>query len=271
MKFHIPLPSWKSYERGPSEPGAGALRSMAEEGVNIHWLLTGQGNMMQGTSIDIPSELQYSIDLVLANQGNEKSGAFPDANDEATYAWINHTCRSAGFIPPVATLEMFKCLYTLNKDSFQDLIKATVKELAQIQEEFVSIPFFDMLTSPQPENAEQADYFIGEMTFSKKLLNLMGLNIDKCALIQVKGDSMEPTIKYRDLLLVDTSSSQITVDGIYAIRLDKQLTIKRLQSLFDFSLNVISDNPKYETKVFSSEDCKGMKVLGLVKWHWREF
>jgi transcriptional regulator with XRE-family HTH domain len=45
-RFHIPLPSWKNYEKGPSEPGSGALRGLAEGGVNINWLLTGEGEML---------------------------------------------------------------------------------------------------------------------------------------------------------------------------------------------------------------------------------
>lgn len=45
-KFNIPLSTWKQYEKGPSEPGSGALRGLAEEGININWLLTGQGPML---------------------------------------------------------------------------------------------------------------------------------------------------------------------------------------------------------------------------------
>lgn len=45
-KFHMPLTSWKSYEKGPSEPGSGALTGLATGGVNIHWLLTGEGEML---------------------------------------------------------------------------------------------------------------------------------------------------------------------------------------------------------------------------------
>ncbi len=45
-KFGIPLGSYKQYEKGPSEPGAGALRGLAEGGVNINWLLTGEGEML---------------------------------------------------------------------------------------------------------------------------------------------------------------------------------------------------------------------------------
>jgi transcriptional regulator with XRE-family HTH domain len=45
-KFGIPLGTYKQYEKGPSEPGAGALRGLAEGGININWLLTGEGEML---------------------------------------------------------------------------------------------------------------------------------------------------------------------------------------------------------------------------------
>ena len=47
----ISHPSWKNYEKGPSEPGAGALRGLAEGGVNINWLLTGEGEMLLSDQI----------------------------------------------------------------------------------------------------------------------------------------------------------------------------------------------------------------------------
>lgn len=45
-KFNMPVTSWKSYEKGPSEPGSGALRGLAEGGINTNWLLTGEGKML---------------------------------------------------------------------------------------------------------------------------------------------------------------------------------------------------------------------------------
>jgi len=45
-KFGIPLGTYKQYEKGPSEPGSGALRGLAEGGININWLLTGEGEML---------------------------------------------------------------------------------------------------------------------------------------------------------------------------------------------------------------------------------
>ncbi len=47
-KFKIPLGTWKQYEKGPSEPGSGALRGLAEGGINTNWLLTGEGEMLRG-------------------------------------------------------------------------------------------------------------------------------------------------------------------------------------------------------------------------------
>lgn len=45
-KFDILLATWKKYEKGPSEPGSGALKGLAKGGVNINWLVTGNGPML---------------------------------------------------------------------------------------------------------------------------------------------------------------------------------------------------------------------------------
>lgn len=71
MKFHIPLPSWKSYEKGPSEPGAGALRDMALAGVNVHWVLTGEGEMLrQSTSDDNESGITAEVTRTYSSGGS---------------------------------------------------------------------------------------------------------------------------------------------------------------------------------------------------------
>lgn len=44
----IPLPTWKKYEAGDREPGAAALAAMAITGVDLHWLITGKGDMWPG-------------------------------------------------------------------------------------------------------------------------------------------------------------------------------------------------------------------------------
>jgi transcriptional regulator with XRE-family HTH domain len=53
----IPLPTWKKYEGSDRDPGAEALAAMARTGVNLHWLLTGQGPMLLAS----PAATSYSV------------------------------------------------------------------------------------------------------------------------------------------------------------------------------------------------------------------
>lgn len=63
--------------------------------------------------------------------------------------------------------------------------------------------------------------------------------------MRVIGDSMEPTIKDGDFILVDTSYNHFDIDGIYLIRMAAGLAVKRLQMrLNDIQIN--SDNEKYK-------------------------
>lgn len=54
----IALPTLKGYERGRSCPSCGALLVLASMGINLHWLITGIGNMQssQGTNRFSPEE-----------------------------------------------------------------------------------------------------------------------------------------------------------------------------------------------------------------------
>lgn len=59
------------------------------------------------------------------------------------------------------------------------------------------------------------------------------------------GQSMAPTIKHRDPLLVDISIREFAGDGIYMFSWDGHLYIKRLQWMGEDRLNMISDNTKH--------------------------
>lgn len=62
-KFNIPVGTLKQYEKGPSEPGAGALRGLAEGGINTNWLLTGEGDMLLADAPQRPELPVAAIDL----------------------------------------------------------------------------------------------------------------------------------------------------------------------------------------------------------------
>ncbi|MEW6594157.1 MAG: helix-turn-helix transcriptional regulator [Thermodesulfobacteriota bacterium] len=60
------LSTWQDYEAGKSIPGGNALAGLARLGVDINWLLTGEGNsLVQKSEFDV--ELLKNVIFVLDN------------------------------------------------------------------------------------------------------------------------------------------------------------------------------------------------------------
>lgn len=68
------------------------------------------------------------------------------------------------------------------------------------------------------------------------------------------GQSMAPTIKHRDPLLVDVSIREFAGDGIYMFSWEGHLYIKRLQWLGDEQITMLSDNPRHPPQTIRAED-----------------
>lgn len=85
------------------------------------------------------------------------------------------------------------------------------------------------------------------------------------SIINVDGDSMEPTIGNGDLLFVDTTKSAYQGDGVYVFSYGENLYVKRLQFAGDVLL-VISDNPLYKEWKITSENEHKFKIHGKVEF-----
>ena len=81
--------------------------------------------------------------------------------------------------------------------------------------------------------------------------------------INVRGDSMCPTIEPGDLIFVDISINQFDGDGIYVFGFDDKIYVKRLQMIPD-KLLVISDNQIYREWGITSENEHRFMVFGKV-------
>jgi phage repressor protein C with HTH and peptisase S24 domain len=68
------------------------------------------------------------------------------------------------------------------------------------------------------------------------------------------GQSMAPTIKHRDPLLVDISIREFVGDGIYMFSWEGHLYIKRLQWMGEDRLKMISDNSLHPPETIRAED-----------------
>lgn len=108
-----------------------------------------------------------------------------------------------------------------------------------------------------------------QCAFRREWIRKRGGSPDNMSLIKVSGDSMEPTLLSGDLVLVDHSRISVSVPGgIYAISIDHEIMIKRIQVLFhEGKLKIISDNRQYEPMDIEAEK---VRINGKVIWYARE-
>lgn len=88
---------------------------------------------------------------------------------------------------------------------------------------------------------------------------------DALTVIGVQGDSMLPTLADGDQILVDTADRERLRDGIYVLRTDDALLVKRLSvNPATRLLTVRSDNDAYPS--WDDLDPAGVQVIGRVVW-----
>jgi phage repressor protein C with HTH and peptisase S24 domain len=85
-------------------------------------------------------------------------------------------------------------------------------------------------------------------------------------LMDVEGESMHPTIKDKDTILIDRMNTNFSDDKIFAVRYGDTVKVKRLRRNISGQVDVISDNNdknQYKTETVNPEE---LQVLGRVVW-----
>jgi Peptidase S24-like len=104
----------------------------------------------------------------------------------------------------------------------------------------------------------------GTFGFESRWLKKLSASPDALSIIQVAGDSMAPTLGDGDDILVDTGDAADRLrEGIYVIRLDDVLLVKRLAPSGKKAVKVKSDNPAYPD---IDADLKNLAIIGRVVW-----
>ena len=80
------------------------------------------------------------------------------------------------------------------------------------------------------------------------------------------GESMTPTIRDGNTLLIDTTDRTFRNFGIYVLEINGQRLVKRVQRKHDGSLVLISDNSAYQPDTVDKEAADDIKVIGRVVW-----
>ncbi|WP_076589672.1 helix-turn-helix domain-containing protein [Vibrio ostreicida] len=123
---------------------------------------------------------------------------------------------------------------------------------------------FDVHAAAGAGSLVHSEYQIDQLIIPTSLLAEFGLSQANASIIYVDGNSMEPTLSHKDRLLVDTRELQHPVtDGVYVIRIDDAVYVKRLKWNIPKGIyNVVSDNPAHESFEINHKNGRNFKIIG---------
>jgi phage repressor protein C with HTH and peptisase S24 domain len=130
--------------------------------------------------------------------------------------------------------------------------------------DFVSVPRYAVEASAGQGALPGDEETTGFYAFNRKWLARRGLNPDRLSIISVKGDSMEPGFCNNDLILVDQAQTRPADGLIFVFRVDTDLFLKRVQTLPDGNLQLISANKMYPPILVDATKSTAFKVIGRV-------
>jgi len=108
-------------------------------------------------------------------------------------------------------------------------------------------------TCENEEHVELPLDFVNRLGGEREIKNIEAIN--------VSGDSMEPTFSYNDIVFINRTKTDYQRGGIFTIRTEAGLFIKRLVRRIDGKIDIISDNEVYSTQTLDPSE---IQVVGRV-------
>ena len=132
---------------------------------------------------------------------------------------------------------------------------------------FSYVPLFDVKAAAGAGYINESENITDFLAFKTNWIHtVLRTSPKELFLIHVIGDSMEPTLKEGDIIMGDKSRSNTSKDGIYIVKKDDRLIIKRIQFQGDVVL-IKSDNKFYDTYTVPASE---LEVVGKAVWYGRK-
>lgn len=128
-------------------------------------------------------------------------------------------------------------------------------------EDWVDVPRLALGASAGHGALAEEEQAIGALRFGRRWLRQQGLDPRTLSAISVDGDSMEPTLRDGDEILVDGAPRPLR-DGVHVVRVGEARLVKRLE-MRPGSILLKSDNPAYDPIELAQGE---VEVIGRVVW-----
>ena len=149
----------------------------------------------------------------------------------------------------------------------------STKELIKIGgNDFALLPVYDLRLSAGPGawqgDIENEPLFYEPYRF-QWLRSISAAPPEMLIVARVEGDSMEATLHNGDQVLIDRTRKRASRDGIYGLRRDDDLQVKRIAvDPRSGMLTIISDNPQYPR--WDGVNPETIDIIGRVIWLGRQ-
>ena len=110
--------------------------------------------------------------------------------------------------------------------------------------------------------AEMDEAVVDHLTFRRDWLDRNGLDPSQCTVVDVQGESMEPTLPEGCTILVDRGRRRRRTGGIFVVRSADGVVVKRAGKDASGGWLLLSDHPAWEPVPWPRDAV----VIGEVKW-----
>ena len=137
------------------------------------------------------------------------------------------------------------------------------ESLVEATNKFYMVKYFNDVSASAGGGADAQCEEIEELEIPEQFVFMLGgeRELKNIEAINVSGDSMEPTFSYNDIVFINRSKTDLQRGGIFTIRTEAGLFIKRVQKRIDGKIDIISDNQVYSTLTLNPNE---IEVVGRV-------
>lgn len=148
------------------------------------------------------------------------------------------------------------------------LFEQMPKSLEEETEKYTRIKYFSKINAGAGGGAFSEDDAYELIALDKVLLDTLyrthSANPKHIAALNVMGDSMEPTLQDKEVILFDREDKEISKGGIFIVSTNAGLFVKRIAHRTDGNIELISDNKTYNSEVISTDEMSSLAVIGRV-------
>ncbi|DAB30117.1 MAG TPA: phage repressor protein [Sulfurimonas sp. UBA12504] len=137
------------------------------------------------------------------------------------------------------------------------------ESLIESTNKFYIVKYFNDINASAGGGADVECESLEELEIPEAFVTILGgeRELKNIEAINVSGDSMEPTFSYNDIVFINRTKTDLGRGGIFTIRTEAGLFIKRVVRRMDGKIDIISDNKVYDTQTFHPNE---LEVVGRV-------